>query len=42
MIGHPVPGALTFRISQYLGHSDSQITERVYARVSPDDQADAL
>lgn len=33
------------KIAQYLGHSDSQITERVYARFAPDhlrDAADAL
>jgi len=33
------------RIAQYLGHSDSRITERVYARFAPDhlrDEADIL
>ncbi|WP_417796536.1 tyrosine-type recombinase/integrase [Terasakiella pusilla] len=36
-----VEGASMSKIAQYLGHSDSRITERVYARFSPQHLSDA-
>jgi len=38
-------GVDMFRISRYLGHSDTKVTERRYAKLHPDflaDAADAL
>ena len=36
-----VAGVPMVRISQYLGHSNTSITERTYARFAPDPLADA-